>query len=92
MPTIAQAKTMWCPMVRVAGVGQVFNRIDPEYLTYKQGSDRSYFERQQANCHCIATQCMLWRWTVVPRPEYSLEPLDEATMDGYCGLAGSGRV
>ena len=89
MPTAEQAKAQWCPMARVANVGQVYNRVDTVYLGYKAGPDREYFERQKENCNCIADQCAMWRWAERPIPEDGISrPFDVANRTGFCGLAG----
>jgi hypothetical protein len=95
MPTAEQAKLQWCPMVRVANIGQVYNRVDPVYLSYQAGNDRAYFERQKENCNCIANECMMWRWGTYIAPPLNAEPgkivfgVSHQADWGFCGLAGN---
>lgn len=93
MHTPEQAKALWCPMARVANVGQVYNRVDTVYLGYKAGPDREYFERQKENCNCIADQCAMWRWATNGNYEHDCAVTGTdlgktVTPSGYCGLAG----
>lgn len=78
-----EAKTKWCPMVRMGavlneGVAAV-NRV-----TQAQGD----------KANCIGSACMMWKF----KPEMVnvstsiavdwLKPTGKMTDDGYCGLAG----
>lgn len=94
MATMTQAKAMWCPMVRhYDSDSATFNRnADDNNPVNVDNNLKPIRARGLFSCNCISTQCMMWRWTMPERPEYGLGPLDEATRDGYCGLAGSGRV
>ncbi len=51
-----QARTMWCPMVRVEGVdsGGSWNRAKTELSNNKTASEYM--------CHCVASDCVMWRW------------------------------
>jgi hypothetical protein len=80
------AKTKWCPFARVQFVAQgPANRVDPHYLTYAQGPDREYVERQVENTKCLGSACSAWRWRVqkAESPE---------TRQGFCGLSGPGNT
>ena len=46
-----EAKTKWCPMIR--------------WTSAQNGLDS--FENRGANCMCITSDCMMWRW----KTEYS---------------------
>ena len=63
--TEQEAGRKWCPMVRLEVVGSdTINRSSQEDAA---GVGTSL-------CNCIASKCMMWRWTDASR--------------GYCGLAG----
>jgi hypothetical protein len=78
---VKEATNKWCPMTRIArreserpegkslSTGQVF-------VVGGCNTDALGGTRIPASCRCIASQCMMWRWT---------EGSDEL---GYCGLAG----
>lgn len=76
MMTEDEAKTKWCPHVRLtlgeSGTDVSWNRIFQ--------NDGSITAR---GCNCIASQCMSWRSVVNPHPNCSGIP------HGYCGLAGA---
>ena len=58
----------WCPLARTyAGKESPFNRNDGGGVT--------------SHSHCVADQCMMWRWT-----KDSVEAL------GFCGLGGKPLV
>lgn len=45
---------------------------------------------------CRSSNCMMWRWSTMPDPEFKYHPLVPGTIPkqvktdkGYCGLAGS---
>lgn len=63
-----EAKKKWCPKVRRTGNnGSAINRA------YKgEGDDRNFF--------CIASDCMMWRW--------SFSGHRKGAPEGLCGLAG----
>jgi len=64
-----EARKKWCPMVR---------------WTSHDGDNRyaEPFENRGANCMCIASECMMWRWDEI-QPEYGKS---EFKISGYCGL------
>ena len=65
--TAEEAKTKWCPFARVRhGESNSVNR--------HSGGDPSIWP------HCIADECMAWRWWN--------QPANEAKHKGYCGLVG----
>jgi hypothetical protein len=88
MHTPEQAKTLWCPMVRVGG---------------ENWSDARGLRGQQYNT-CIADQCAMWQWKtntklVEAGPEHEgmgtvfiqgkrLISVKVAPTEGFCGLAG----
>lgn len=59
--TEKEAKTKWCPFARSLDDG--VNVANREWVN----------GRPIAECMCLASNCMAWRWS------------DE--IDGYCGLA-----
>ena len=77
--TEEEAKTKWCPIVRIAHENVVANRTDG------YGSNDVY----KTQC-CIASECMMWRWGKIPHcfvngVERENYPSSEK---GYCGLGG----
>lgn len=71
-----EAKTKWCPFVRVHGGDLSFNRY--------AAADNPAF-----NCTCLGSACMAWRWRWIPEMEISRGAhLIESKTEGYCGLAG----
>lgn len=94
--TEEEAKTKWCPSVRVSGVGTFDNG---EWSTNRDDAVK------QENLCCIGSACMAWRWhgpeDAGPNEDYVLAK-DHPSADpsfiggqrklrfpsGYCGLAG----
>lgn len=66
--TAEEAKTKWCPFARTVAyhTSGAVNRL--------AGLTPSDWP------HCIADDCMAWRWWN--------QPSNEAKHKGYCGLAG----
>jgi hypothetical protein len=79
-----EAKTKWCPMSRSWDEAGSANRG-------RKG------EIDVADC-CIGSACMMWRWLMVPNPEWAIFDHDlapegsappawlESKTDGLCGL------
>lgn len=69
------AKTKWCPMVRDGGGMRT--------------ARKRFNGRIEYSC-CIASDCMMWRWTVSPSQVRHGKVLGNEQMIavGYCGLAG----
>lgn len=69
-----EAKTKWCPMVRVASGPYVPG-------TYSVGM----LDNQEAKC--IGSACMMWRYL---NPDVGVTKQTDGTGNahGYCGLAG----
>jgi hypothetical protein len=64
--TAEEAKTKWCPFARVRAVeSAAVNRTDLAPTDWP---------------HCIADDCMAWRWWN--------QPANETKHKGYCGLVG----
>lgn len=72
--TEEEAKTKWCPFVRMHPGG--YNAS-----THFDGMPDQRYGR------CIGSDCMAWRWHQVPAgpPPYSVL---KNSNEGYCGLAG----
>lgn len=71
--TEQEAKTKWCPMVRLLSEGQ-------------PGQLLSNRPNSAPGGNCIGSGCMMWRirrWDSYPDGQCPPEPAD-----GYCGLAG----
>lgn len=72
--TEEEAKTKWCPFARVGSEG---NRAFDVGNTI------------QADCHCIGSACMAWRWTLLPiLGDAGFVRGHRQTDQGFCGLAG----
>ncbi|WP_075217178.1 hypothetical protein [Mongoliimonas terrestris] len=70
--TEEQAKTKWCPFVRIEGSNRLHN-------TMTDG-----FDAEHRFQHCLGSTCMAWRgFTVSHARGYG-----GVEHHGYCGLAG----
>jgi hypothetical protein len=91
--TEAEARKLWCPQARVAFMGQhVGNRVSSAMirLGVKQADqgdtrDLNYLREHQADCHCLASGCMFWKFTGYRQVPSSVRGQDEA--HGTCGIA-----
>lgn len=88
MLTEEQARTRWCPFTRVTGDGEEWHTNRPSHAEVHQ----KQFD------HCIASQCMAWRWGEAERngapvldedapARVRFEPSPDRK--GRCGLAGT---
>lgn len=71
--TEAQAKTKWCPFVRIEGDNRMMN------------TKTSGFDEEHTFQHCIGANCMAWRsfsYSHVKGGDHGVEH------HGFCGLAG----
>ena len=81
--TETEAKTKWCPMVRIA-VG------DGDYATANRGwvaNPEGLIDTEMGRC--IGSACMMWRW--IEDGGANLEQYrngEPYQQRGYCGLAG----
>ena len=79
-----EAKTKWCPMVRVA--------IDGTFLINNRNQVNA---EDKGRATCIGSECMAWRWHLQTKPmEYGMlnvsgGPDEYSETEGYCGLAGN---
>lgn len=74
-----EARTKWCPFVRVI----TFHGGEVVTANRNIGSSDPL-----AKSICIASGCMAWRWK---REDYSCGGRPKDAIDkGYCGLAGGG--
>lgn len=55
----------------------------PEGCGKRMSSKSPYF--QDIGRHCIASECMAWRWNFADHP--NPEDRKKFDMEGYCGLA-----
>lgn len=96
-----EAKTKWCPFVRMQAPGQsIINRISRAmWRILKPGtSDFDYYKDIEADCNCIGSACMAWRWDYAWAQSTQegqggdlvlrLKPLNGKPRMGWCGLAG----
>lgn len=77
--TEAEAKERWCPFSRSATTEDAsINRC---------GTDSSQFDANIliAYTRCIASECMVWRWTIGPNRNAKETGVSDW---GCCGLAG----
>ena len=94
-----EAKTKWCPFVRVAmdwgeqddplhrfAVG--FNRDCLQKSYTSDEDDGGYATCSWDAMRCIGSACMAWRWNLIPA--YLAGGTADGLSDtrGYCGLAG----
>ena len=79
--TEEEAKTKWCPMDRHVDIDML--PMDAPANRYGQPVVASPPE-----CRCIASACMMWRWTRVTSKDPTANALADMVDDGYCGLAG----
>jgi hypothetical protein len=81
--TEAEAKEKWCPFTRVVGPNRMApeNRISLSAADHDKLSLSSHPPRKfPAGTHCLASQCMAWRW--------ASKFYEEQDALGHCGLAG----
>lgn len=82
LTTPAQARELWCPMVRIArdesittstpaGAGLEVVK-EQRFIVGGCNSDALGKTRVPASCRCIADQCAMWRW--VPSATTHKEP------------------
>jgi hypothetical protein len=90
--TESEARKKWCPFARVLlPVNQAGNRISTFHLQLAKKSDprdHEYYLQQEADCNCLGSRCMAWRWAGYRKVRSGVVPQqDEA--HGYCGLSGN---
>jgi hypothetical protein len=73
--TKEEAKTKWCPMVRITTVGGGSTNRD-ELMVGKTGD----------LVNCIASDCMMWRQ--LPLEKWVWDEDGHKRPSGYCGLGG----
>jgi hypothetical protein len=76
-----EAKTKWCPFVRIDGSNRSATMSDDAWVDIV-GSPEP--------CRCIGSACMAWRpqhQIVKPGGHYT----DAPAGSGYCGLAGAAQ-
>lgn len=71
--TETEAKTKWCPMVRIA---RPTSAEVPRITGVNRGTNE--YAIPTGSVSCIGSACMMFRWTDVV----------ETDSGGYCGLAG----
>ena len=75
-----EAKTKWCPFVRVVmGSGVVVSTRGTDTRTENPS-------KYKLSVRCIASECMMWRWDL---ENYEFSETDNTfhPTRGYCGLA-----
>lgn len=81
--TESEAKTKWCPLVRVLlPIHQAGNRISTFHLTLSDKRDREHYEQQKNDCLCIASACMFCRFD----EKYDVK-FPSILRNGHCGAA-----
>ena len=90
--TEEEAKTKWCPFVRLTGTEQEWHVNRDPSLPSAPSDPQAY--------RCIASACMAWRWeldhdgtfsTTLSGPDLHVSsriPNFKPTDRGFCGLAG----
>ena len=101
--TPKQARTLWCPMVRIArrevaveaaaiekptSVEHIHKRVE---IVGGCNTDALGGFRIPASCRCIADQCAMWRFIDKP---FANDGIDRSHMErrGFCGIAGRPEV
>ena len=82
-----EAKTKWCPHVRIADEGGTWNRAW-RFFVRKVAKKK---ERELVPmCRCIGSGCMAWRWKWNSDGGDAVEQHNKPSGEGsgYCGLAG----
>ena len=66
-----EAKTKWCPQIRVS----------------VSGDGPVWTNREAPDCNCIASECMWWVWDVSPARVAEISRIQEYTgkPTGHCG-------
>ena len=100
--TEGEAKTKWCPFVRVALIDEQLGAVFEGYnrMSYKQSEHMPDGGAYSPETKCIGSECMAWRWNVFTTvtTNKSKPPEHKAVVDnfeikiqkefgGYCGLA-----
>ena len=83
--TEAQARKRWCPMVRISPAAVPAGAAHGGAVNVVQADGKP--SRLTAATACIASQCMMWRNTVIDVIDDDA-PLPSSISHGYCGLAG----
>lgn len=83
MHTEKEAKTKWCPFANFQSGQGGGNR-------WAHGHDdhEPYEGMNPVPCRCIASQCMAWRWRVVPAALTGGTSDALSDTHGFCGMAG----
>lgn len=83
--TEAEARTRWCPHVRMARVYEATTL--PQVVSYNRFAtdealaDADGVEFEGRDLRCLGSGCMMWRWKGLRWANGQSEPT------GYCGLA-----
>lgn len=90
-----EAKTKWCPFVRIARLEPLPDQSDVYVHVGGVNTDALGRNRIPRSCLCIASACMAWRWTAAQGIRVERYELDGSVSDvtptnghGFCGLAG----
>ena len=52
------------------------------------GTDNEgFFNNRGANCNCLASDCMMWKWDITLNRELAADKINRDDYEGYCGLA-----
>lgn len=83
MLTEAKARTKWCP--------QALHQSGGEEPAANRWADRDGHHPNPAECRCLASECMAWRWAAMPAEFPMLEAEAEALVarDDNYELAGA---
>ncbi len=83
-----EAKTKWCPMVRVLMSSKDGNSFEPSFNRMVLEDDPQT-PRIGGAMNCIGSACMMWRWQTDPDGRQMMKATDiPPSKIGYCGLAG----
>jgi hypothetical protein len=70
--TESEAKTKWCPMVR---------------LSTENGSNITFNASENHRAHCIGSACMMWQWHIKMYDGPPEDFITRQEPSGRCGLA-----
>lgn len=88
--TEEEAKTKWCPHVRIEGSNVAKSRTDTKHeldAPYVLGID--YIYTRDKEVYCVASGCMMWKWDgeITSCVDDSYASYRESETEGHCGLA-----
>lgn len=79
-----EAKTKWCPFVRMHVIGPDGDDLAGHNRIVNYDQPSTLFIAATPSLNCIGSQCMAWRWG-----DFLMDATERSdAAQGYCGLAG----